>query len=138
MKYNLANQSESQRAAEYLTTLQEKQAIVEIKKVSPRRSLNQNAFLHLLLSAFGAHFGYSNVESKTIYKREVNPDIYIYEKNGQKFLRSSADLTKEEMMKSIDRFREYSSEQDYPLPTANDVSWIRELENSIEATQFYL
>ena len=138
MKYRLSSPEEVARAKEYLELLIQKEAVAEIKKVSPRRSLSQNSYLHLLLNAFGVHFGYTLAESKTIYKRDVNPDIYVYERHGHKFLRSSADLTKEEMMKSIDRFREFSAEQGYPLPLATDENWIRSLENAIETQQQYL
>ena len=137
MKYNMANLAEAERAFQYLTDLSGKEAIVEVKKVSPKRSLNQNSYLHLLLGAFGSHFGYSLAESKLIYK-ELNANIYSYKKKHRTFYRSSADLTKEEMMHSIDRFREKSAEQGYPLPTATDQEWLRQIENTIEQTEKYL
>lgn len=138
MKFNLAIPAEAERADTYYNQLKEKKSLAEIKKVSPKRSLNQNSYLHLLLQAFGSHFGYTLAESKTLYKREVNADLYVYERNGHKFLRSSADLSKEEMMKSIDRFREYSAEAGYPLPTADNEEWLRSLENTIELNERYL
>ncbi len=115
----------------------EKKATVEIKRVIKRRTINQNSYLHLLLSAFGLHFGYTTEEAKVLYKR-FNKDIYAYEKAGEVFLRSSADLNTQEMMKSIDRFRQFSAEQDYPLPSATDEAAMRSLENAIETAQHYL
>ena len=138
MKYNLADRTELDAAFQYLTDLAAKDIIAEIKKVSPARSLNQNNYLHLLLGAFGQHFGYTIDEAKTIYKRDVNPDIYVYEKGGAKFLRSSADLDVAEMTKSIDSFRAYSKEQGCPLPAATDQGWLREIENEIERSKYYL
>ena len=108
MKYNTTYPAEATRAKEYLDQLIEKKALVEVTKISPRRSLNQNSYLHLLLGAFGAHFGYTTEEAKLVYK-QLNKDLYFYEKEvrGKKweFMRSSADLTKEEMTKSIETLR---------------------------------
>lgn len=138
MKFNLANQTEAYQAFEHLTNLNGQKVIVSITKVLPKRSLNQNNFLHLLLSAFGANFGWTLAESKILYKREINPDLYIYEKNGTKFLKSSADLNTADMTKSIDRLREYSAEQGYPLPTAEDAGWLMAIENRVEESSGYL
>lgn len=76
------------------------------------RSLNQNAYLHLLLSAFGLQYGYTLDEVKThFYKLVVNKDMFLREGidkfTGEcyKYLRSSADLTKDEMSKSISDFK---------------------------------
>lgn len=133
----MANIDEANRAFEYLTELSGKEAIVEVKKVNPKRSLPQNNYLHLLLQAFGAHFGYDLREAKEIYK-ELNANIYTYEKKKRIFHRSSADLTKEEMAASIDKFRKVSAEQGYPLPAATDQGWLREIENAVEAQRHYL
>lgn len=137
MKFNLVMPGENIKAFNFLSELSEKQSVVEVKKVSPRRSLNQNSYLHLLIGAFGAHFGYTLEEAKIIYK-EISKDIYQYEKKGRTFLRSSADLTKEEMAKSIDRFMQKSAEQGYPLPLAENTEWLMSLENAMEQAKYYL
>ncbi len=137
MKYNLANKLEKSEAYRYFTILSNKKCMVEIKKVSPKRTLSQNSYLHLLLSAFGSHFGYTLEESKTIYK-QLNASIYYYEKKGRRFAKSSAELTKEEMMKSIDVFMRKSAENGYELPQATDVEWLRQLENEVEKHNMYL
>lgn len=141
MKFNLAVPAETKRAKEYLERLMSKNNLIELKKISPKRSLSQNSYLHLLLSAFGAHFGYTLEEAKLIYK-QLNKDIYFYTKEvrGKKweFMRSSADLNVEEMTKSIDILREWSDKAGYPLPTATDEGWLREIENAIEQSRYYL
>lgn len=137
MKFNLDDTAETERAFSYLTELVGRHGIVDIKKVSPVRSLNQNAFLHVLIGAFAANFGWSLQEGKTKYKR-VNSDLYAYEKNGEQFLKSSANLTVEEMSRSIERFREFSAEQGYPLPSAEDAGWLMQIENEIERAGRYL
>jgi hypothetical protein len=93
--------------------------------------------LHLLIGAFGQHFGYTMEEAKQIYK-EISPDLYQYRKKGRTFWRSSAELNKEEMAKTIDRFMEKSKEAGYPLPLATDQEWITQIENEIERSGYYL
>jgi hypothetical protein len=137
MKYNLKNKPEQKAAFDYLKQLVEKEAIAVVKKVNPKRSLSQNNYLHLLIGAFGQHFGYTMEEAKQIYK-EMSPNLYQYRKKGRTFLRSSAELNKEEMAKSIDRFMEKSKEAGYPLPLATDQEWIRQIENEIERAGYYL
>lgn len=137
MKFDLKNTHEEQRASDYLKMLIENKSIVEIKKVSPRRSLNQNSYLHLLLGAFGQHFGYTLEEAKIIYK-DLNRDIYAYTKKDRTFWKSSADLTVEEMTTTIDVLRDWSKRGGYPLPPATDQGWLREIENAIEQSKHYL
>ncbi|MDE2106347.1 MAG: hypothetical protein KGL39_54530 [Patescibacteria group bacterium] len=131
MKYNLANIEEATEAFWYLTLLGGKEATVEIKKISPKRSLPQNNYLHLLLTAFGDHFGYDIEEAKAVYKY-ANAEIYKYKKNKITFWRSSADLTKDEMTLSIDKFRKFSAEHGCELPLAVDQEWLRRIENDHE------
>lgn len=137
MRFDLAVPSGAIKAFAELRKLQGNKCLVEVKKISPRRSLPQNAYLHLLIGAFGVHFGYTLEESKQIYK-EINADIYKYEKKGRTFWRSSADLNKEEMARSIDAFMKKSAEAGYPLPLATDQGWLMEIENEIQRSKYYL
>lgn len=137
MKYNLLNKAEKSEAFRYFMILANKKAVVEIKKISPGRTISQNSYLHLLIGAFGAHFGYNIEEGKTIYK-EINKDVYRYEKKGRVFWKSSADLSVDEMAKTIDKFMRVSAEAGYPLPPATDREWLRRIENEIERNKHYL
>lgn len=137
MNYNLNSIQEADKAFSYLTDLVGKQALVEIKKISPKRSLSQNSYLHLLISYFGLHFGYTIDEAKAIYK-EINSNLYKYEKKGRVFWRSSADLTKEEMASSIDRFMQRSAEAGCTLPPATNKEWLLAVQNEIERSKYYL
>lgn len=137
MKFNTANKQAKSEAMRYFMRLINKKQIIEIKKVSPGRTISQNSYLHVLCGAFGSHFGYTIEESKLIYK-EVNAEIYRYEKRGRVFWKSSADLSKEEMANTIDKFMRASAEQGYPLPPATDKEWLMRIENMIEENKHYL
>lgn len=133
MKYSLAVPAERKEARDCFVKLMEndKQPVIEIIKVSPKRSLNQNSYLHLLIGYFGLHFGYTMEEAKQVYKN-MSREIYTYKKNDAIFIRSSADLSTEEMAKTIDTFMKVSAENGCPLPPATDEGWLREISNQNE------
>ena len=137
MKFNTAIKAEKSEAFRYFMRLANGKKLVEIKKINLNRTLNQNSYLHLIIGYFGVHFGYTLEEAKLIYK-EVNRELYEYEKKGRIFYRSSADLDKEQMAKSIDRFMEKSKEAGCILPPATDKEWLRQIENEIERSSYYL
>ncbi len=84
MKFNTAVKDEKREAFQYFMRLANKHQIIEVKKISPGRSLRQNSYLHLLIGYFGSHFGYTMEEAKQIYK-ELNVSIYRYEKKDRHF-----------------------------------------------------
>lgn len=135
MKYNLAIEAEHEAASIYFGQLVATNSVVEVKKVSPRRSLNQNSYLHLIIGAFGSHFGYTLGEAKIIYK-QINKDIYRYVKKNREFWKSSADLSKEDMAKTIDRFIQVSAENGCELPLATDTEWLMRIENDLEGNKY--
>lgn len=137
MKFNLALPDEAVQAQVYLGRLLKSKSLVEVKRISLNRSLKQNAYLHLLLSAFGQHFGYTLEEAKVIYKY-MNVNIYRYAKKNRTFWRSSTDLSIEEMTQSIEVLRERSETAGYPLPEADNGPWVRQLQNAIEQSKNYL
>lgn len=135
MRYNLDDTKEADEAFTHLTKLVGQHAEAEVKKVVPGRSLRQNNYLHLLLGAFGMHFGYTLEEAKIIYK-EINSSVYKYKKKGRTFLRSSADIDKDEMTRSIDQFRLKSAEAGCELPLATNQDWLRSIENAMEQHRY--
>jgi hypothetical protein len=115
---------------------------VELKKLHQKRSLNQNNYLHLILSMFAMNFGYTLAEAKQLYKA-VNEDVYCYiitkpDKIALFVLRSSADLTTKEMTDSIEKFRNYSAEAGCYLPAPNEQEYLDHVANEIEKHKQWL
>lgn len=137
MIFDLSNPQQLVEAREYLNQVARLGKRVEIVRKAEHRSLPQNSYLHLLLGYFGTQTGYTLDEAKVLYKR-MNSDIYIYEKNGAKFLRSSADLSKEDMARSIDKFIEYAENEGIPMPRADNQSFMDLATNTVEAQKRYL
>jgi len=138
MIYDTSDPDELIKAADQLAEFGARGKVVDMKVVRAGRTLSQNAFLHTLLGGLGNFLGYNLDEMKTIYKREINPSLYVYDRNGRKFLKSSTELTKEEMSASIDKLRMFAEAQGYPLPAESDVAFIRQLQNELERAGYDL
>lgn len=109
------------------------------------RSLRQNAYLHTILGILAIDQG-ETIEyvKEHYYKRLVNPGIFIITKEDRilgkvEILRSSRDLTKEEMSNSIEKLRNWaSSELGCYLPSADEESLLKEAEIEILRHRSYL
>jgi len=137
MIFDLSDRQNIEKARQYVNELGRLGKKVDIKRVQEHRTLNQNALLHLLLGYFGTQTGYTLEEAKVIYKR-LNSDIYLYEKNGAKFMKSSADISKEDMAKTIDAFIGYSEDKGIPLPRADNQDFLDLATNTVEGQKSYL
>jgi hypothetical protein len=138
MKYNLAKDYDMNQALEYLTRLVGQEAVVEIKKINPKRTLHQGAYLHVLINIFSLGTGYSAQESKQIMKQYAVPDVFVYKKKGMQFVRSTADLTTEEMGKVIDKYREFGAGHGITMPAPEDKEALLFWQNQIERESRYL
>ncbi|MFC2657843.1 MAG: hypothetical protein ACFN1F_03460 [Segatella sp.] len=125
--------------------LAESEKIVELTEKKPRRSLPQNRYLHVLLAYFGTQTG-NTLEwvKQQYYKKLVNPDLFIREKEDKylgkiKVLRSSADLDTSEFSLSIERFRNWASQEaGIYLPSADEYIIIQQMEIEIERNKEFL
>ena len=141
MIYLLANPQAVAEAKEYLNQAIRNGWKIEIIRKQRTRSLPQNAFFHLLLGYFGMQFGTTMnepltiKEAKTEIKREFG-DIFVYFKNDKPYIRSSADLTTEEMSIVIDRLYKFAAEQGISLPLVNNEENIDLMKNEIEKCKY--
>lgn len=146
MLYDNSNPLQKANFLARANLLAERGEVVELRS-KRQRSLNQNAYLFVLLSYFGCQYGEtSDFVKEEYFKRLVNPDIFIRDKRFDKFLkrevyicRSTADLTMEEMSICIDRFRNWSSkEAGIYLPTAEEGALLRMCEVEISRTERFI
>jgi hypothetical protein len=115
MRYSLDNQAQADQAKEYLNQAIRNKWKIELIRKSNQRSLPQNAFFHLLCTYLGNQLGYTKDEAKTYIKRHMS-DVFVYEKNGNKFMRSSADLNQQEMSAVMERLYMLAADLDVVLP----------------------
>ena len=143
MLYNLQDELSRQRFAAKVRSLWEKGTIVELTD-KRRRTLNQNAYLHCILAAVAIETGNSlETIKQEIYKRRVNPDIFVMEKEDKTLgritvLRSSAKLDKEEMSLSIDRFKKFAADNEIYLPEPGDLELQALIEYELARVEKYM
>lgn len=144
MTYNLENVLERANfklRAEKL--VQKGKGFIILEEKKPIRSNNQNAYLHVLIAYFASQYGCTKEESKfRFYKMTCNKDIFWVDnpkRQGDMMIRSSATLTSTEMSLSIERFRNWASnEVGIYLPESNEEDMIHIAMQEIERNKEYL
>jgi len=140
MIYNLAIITNQQRFKRRCNDLYEKRHIVELK-TKKARTVNQNSYLHLILTWFAMETGNSlEFVKREYFKILCNPDIFVTEKICQFTgaiiyeIRSSATLPTDEMTTAIERFRNWSADvAKIYLPQPNEQDFLQQIE--IEASR---
>lgn len=134
MLYDLRNPLDRERFKRRCNALYQKQGIVDLSEKT-QRSMQQNKFLHFLLGYLAMETGNTlDYVKEVFYKRTANKELFLREKEDEilgkvEYLRSSADLSKEEMTLSIDRFRDWSSQTaGVYLPAANEQEFLASIE----------
>ena len=135
MKYNLKSQIDKERFKKRCNELYEQGEFVELKNLK-KRSLRQNSYLHLILVYFACENGYDMEHTKQyIFKLECNKETFLIEKvnriTGEQYqtVRSTADLSKEELTTCINRFLNFSlTRYKLRLPEPSDLVWLQEIE----------
>ena len=144
MLYDLSNILDRERFTRRCTALIGKQGIVELVEKT-QRSNSQNRYLHLLLGYLAMETGNELEYVKEVfYKKTANPTLFIRTKNDEivgttEWMRSSSELSKEEMTLSIDRLRDWSSKvAGIYLPSANEQGFLQMIELEMNKQQRFL
>lgn len=143
MQYDLTSDFQRKAFLSRCDLLLERGAVVEITEKT-FRSRNQNSYLHLLIGVVAMETGTTLDYCKEWYfKRLCNKDLFITTRvdkyAGQvDVIRSSADLTKEEMSMAIDRFKRWGSENGIYMPSPGDEELLREIAIEMGRNKAYL
>lgn len=136
--YDTSNPLQKEQFKARSAKLAESGKIVELTEKKPKRSLNQNAYLWLLIGYWATQTGYTKDEAESIYK-EVNKDIYSVEKEiaGEKvrYIRHTYELDTREMSLSVERWRNWAAMNEaFPvyLPAPNEERLIQLMEIEVE------
>jgi hypothetical protein len=132
MQYDLKSEYQLKAFQSKVEKLLERGAVVELTEKT-FRSRNQNSYLHLLIGVVAMETGNTLADVKEYYFKEIcNSDLFHrqhFDKLGNCIdtIRSSADLTKEEMSIAIDRFKMWGAENGIYMPNPGDESLLREI-----------
>lgn len=143
MQYVLSSELDKQRFITRADSLIKKGAIVELTEKAQRTKL-QNNYLHLIIGVVAMETGNTIEYTKQEYfKRLVNAPIFAQEKEDRflgkvTVLRSSAELSKEEMRTAIDRFQRWAAENGIYIPEPADGARLREIEIEMGRLRAYL
>lgn len=143
MLYDLSDDFHRKSFLARVDNLMEKGAVVELTEKA-FRSPSQNRYLHLLVGVVAMETGNTLRYCKEWYfKRLCNPDLFIVDKKDRFYgeimvLRSSADLTKDEMSTAIDRFKRWGAENGIYMPNPEDVHLLQQIEIEMGRMKSYL
>lgn len=144
MLYNLSTELDREKFRVKALHLLNKGGVVELTEKA-KRTRAQNSYLHLLIGVVAMETGNSLEYVKEQYfKALVNPSIFSREvedkflKRTIVVLRSSADLSQEEMSTAIDRFKKWAAEQGIYLPNPGDESLLQAIELEMQRMRAYL
>lgn len=145
MILDLSNPLHVEQMRSRTEALIKKGAIVELTEKKPVRTSSQNKYLHSLLGYLAVEMGCTlEWVKQKYYKAHINKDIYVREVEDEYmgrtlFLRSSSDLTTEEMTTSIERLRNWASEEaGIYLPSADEHRLIQLMEIEIQRNKQYI
>ena len=119
--------------------------VVEMTEKKPKRSLNQNSYLHLILGYFASQYGCElEYAKKNYFKILCNKEIFFKAIHDNflgdiTVLRSSSELDTAEMTTAIDRFRNWSSmEAGIYLPEANEQEQLIYAEQELQRNKEFI
>lgn len=139
MTYALSSPLDAQNARARLELLIKRGSICELTEKKARRSVSQNAYLHVALGYLAAQTGNTlDWVKREYYKKHCNPDLFVGEKEDNfvgrvHYLKSSAELTTEEMSLSIDRLRNWAVlEAGIYIPTPEEEAQVVAMQIEVE------
>lgn len=143
MQYNLNTSIDRERFAARAKALMAKGAVIEMTEKA-FRTPNQNRYLHLLIGVVAMETGNTLEDAKKWYFKDTcNADLFHrqhFDKLGNCIdtIRSTADLTPEEMSMAIDRFKRWGAENGIYLPNPGDVELLKEIEIEMGRNRSFL
>lgn len=145
MKYDLRSKIDRERFTTRANKLFEDEKYVELKRILPVRSNQQNKYLHVLIAYFAVEYGEQTEYVKQYFFKQIcNEEIFKDEYTNPKTKavriswKSSADIDSGEMTTAIERFRDYASkEAGIYLPDPNEQEFLQHCEIEIERHKQY-
>ena len=146
MLLDLTKPFEAKKAQTKLSQLIKKGAKIELTEKKAMRSVKQNSYLHAILTIFSVEYGETIEYTKqNIFKATVNADLFIYERTNKitgeirEALLSSKDISKDEMIIAIEKFRKFASENGIYIMDAEEFKQNYFLvQQMAEENKFYL
>lgn len=145
MLFDLSNPYDCERAKTRLQSLIDKHSpSVELTE-RKQRSGPQNRYLHVCIGIVAMETGNTMDYVKRYYfKAHCNADLFVTERYDTRLqqnvrtLKSSRDLSTEDMTTAIERFRNWAATEGWYIPTPEEEYMIRQAEAEINKRKEYL
>ena len=145
MLFNLKDSHEVQKAKDKLNALYSKGALIEIKEKGSKTP-NQNAYLHLILTAFAMEIGETlEYVKQQVFKIHVNKEVFLVDRVNpktkaiRKDILSITNLDKDVLAQCIDRFIFWSeNEQSIILPKVEDKEALNQIRIEEQKNKVFL
>ena len=125
MNYDLTDKEQRKRFIRYANSLLKNQRTLVSLEDHSNRTISQNCYIHVLCRILASDTGVTEYYAKQVYFKELaNPDIFVHMTKDAltgkmvKTIRSSTDLSVQEMSRAISSFIMWAAEQGYKLPEA--------------------
>lgn len=137
MKFNTSIQSDLNKAKVRFEYLCSKQKVIELKELRKARSINQNSYLHVVITLYAIEYGYTLNEAKTDLKRMCG--FMTYEKNNSRYLKETSKMNSLELTEFIDWIRNFASQNGLYIPTSDEyLTNKHSIDNDINKFKEYL
>jgi hypothetical protein len=137
MIYDLSNNLDKNKASIKFTELLESGKVIELTAKTKKKSIPQNAYLHVAITLYAIESGYTIKEAKLALKRECA--WMYYEKNNIMFLKSTADLDVKERADFIEFIIQFCGVQGIYIPTPEEYILNQiEIDKQINSQKQYL
>ena len=143
MLLNLKNDLDFERFNARVEKWRRDRPVVDITEKTTR-SPSQHRYAFLLIGVVAMETGTDIDTAKEHYfKRLVNSDIFGYEVEDRFLgriskMRSTTEMSKEQMSLAIDRFKQWGREQGWYMPDANEESLLQMIEIEMGKMKRYL
>lgn len=125
MDYNTLKEFDIKRLMKRIMFLIKHKRLVRVIDIT-ERSLQQNAYMHVLIRIVAFELGVKEYECKqAFFKKMANREIFLQKVvdpstgEEEEIMRSSSSLTIPEMSKAIDNFITWAEQHDIILPEAS-------------------
>lgn len=143
MQYDLSSDYQREAFRYRVDNLLDRRCVVELTEKTAR-TRGQNNYLHLLIGVVAMETGNTLADVKEYYFKEIcNSDLFHrqhFDKLGNCIdsIRSTADLTVEEMSMAIDRFKRWGAENGIYMPDPMDEMTLREISIEMGRNRAYI
>ena len=137
MIYDLNDPRQYMDALDFIEHAKQNNSQISLENKKQQRTTQQNKYYWLILRYFGLQYGCTKTEAEYYFKQICNPDIFCRKKKDKEdriiyIVRSTSQLTKQEMISAINNFSVWCSQRQIELPRPEDKEMLRYAEQQVE------